>query len=65
MGHAWYLACDMQFYILSPLLIYPIWRWRKLGWGLLVFTGIAAILTPTLQVYYADVVMPVYMSTRV
>jgi len=27
MGVTWYLANDMQFYLISPLLIYPLWRW--------------------------------------
>jgi peptidoglycan/LPS O-acetylase OafA/YrhL len=27
----WYLACDMQMFLISPLFIYPIWRWKKTG----------------------------------
>lgn len=27
-GESWYLANDMQLFLLAPLLIYPIWRWR-------------------------------------
>ncbi|CAG7717757.1 unnamed protein product, partial [Allacma fusca] len=27
----WYLADDMQFFLLSPLLIYPLWKWKKTG----------------------------------
>ncbi|XP_035778080.1 nose resistant to fluoxetine protein 6-like isoform X1 [Anopheles albimanus] len=27
--HTWYLAVDMQLYLLSPLLIYPLWRYGK------------------------------------
>ncbi|XP_057379363.1 nose resistant to fluoxetine protein 6-like isoform X1 [Daphnia carinata] len=30
-GEAWYVACDMQMFWLSPLFIYPIWRWQKAG----------------------------------
>lgn len=31
LGHSWYLAVDMQLYIISPLIIYPLWKWgRKL-----------------------------------
>ncbi|XP_055608118.1 nose resistant to fluoxetine protein 6-like [Uranotaenia lowii] len=29
LGHSWYLSVDMQLYILSPLIIYPLWRWRR------------------------------------
>lgn len=27
-SESWYLATDMQLFILAPLLLYPIWRWR-------------------------------------
>lgn len=27
-GPTWYLSVDMQLFILSPLIIYPLWRWR-------------------------------------
>lgn len=38
MGETWYLACDMQMLLVSPLVIYPLWRWRRAGltWALLV-----------------------------
>ncbi|XP_055845273.1 nose resistant to fluoxetine protein 6-like [Episyrphus balteatus] len=26
---AWYLACDFQLYILSPLVLIPLWKWGK------------------------------------
>lgn len=47
-GETWYLACDMQMFWISPLFIYPIWRWKKAGiiWTivtLLVLLGISAI----------------------
>ncbi|XP_030378336.1 nose resistant to fluoxetine protein 6 [Scaptodrosophila lebanonensis] len=29
LGHSWYLAVDMQLYILSPLLLLPLWHWRR------------------------------------
>ena len=31
MGETWYLACDMQMFILSPLFVCPLWRWKRLG----------------------------------
>ena len=37
LDQVWYLACDMQFYILSPLIIYPLWKVPKLG---LLFVGV-------------------------
>ncbi len=42
LGHSWYLAADMQLFILSPLFIYPLWRWRRAGlaWAIFVLTSI-------------------------
>ena len=31
MGEIWYLVCDMQMFWLSPLFIYPLWKWKKAG----------------------------------
>lgn len=28
-GHSWYLLVDMQLYILSPLILYPLWKFKK------------------------------------
>ena len=46
-GESWYLACDMQMFLISPLFIYPIWRWKRAGliWTatcLFVFLGASA-----------------------
>jgi peptidoglycan/LPS O-acetylase OafA/YrhL len=45
-GETWYLANDMQFFIVSPLLIYPLWRWRKIGLGFLTLASAASIAVP-------------------
>ena len=42
MGETWYLACDMQMFIVSPLFIYPLWRWWKIGISWVIF-AIAAL----------------------
>ena len=31
MGWAWYLANDMQFYVISPLLLIPLYHWLPIG----------------------------------
>lgn len=31
MAVSWYLAADMQLFIISPLFVYPLWRWRRAG----------------------------------
>jgi peptidoglycan/LPS O-acetylase OafA/YrhL len=28
-GHSWYLLVDMQLYLLSPLILYPLWKFRN------------------------------------
>ena len=37
MGVTWYLANDMQFFLMTPPLIFLIWKWKKIG---LMFSGI-------------------------
>ena len=47
-GETWYLASDMQMFWLSPLFIYPIWRWKKTGviWtAICLFVFLAASAT--------------------
>jgi hypothetical protein len=50
MGETWYLACDMQMFILSPLFIYPLWRWRKIGLSWAIF-NIVGILCGTIAIF--------------
>jgi len=62
-GEAWYLANDMQFYVVSPAFIYPLYRWETLG---LVWMGIATVascLAPAFLVHFLDTV-PTTIGTR-
>ena len=38
MGETWYLAADMQMFWISPLFIYPVWRWKRMGLGWIFFS---------------------------
>lgn len=49
MIESWSLACDMQMFWISPLFIYPLWRWKKAGllWTvvcLFVFLGYSTVV---------------------
>lgn len=46
LGWSWYLANDMQFYIISPLLLFIIYRLRWIGFG----AGVGGLLTASLLV---------------
>lgn len=48
MIQSWYLAADMQLFIISPLFIYPLWRWKnKLGlaWIIVALTTVIGAIT--------------------
>lgn len=29
---SWYLSVDFHLFVLSPLMIYPLWKWKKCFW---------------------------------
>lgn len=49
-AESWYLANDMQFYMLSPFMVYPLWRWEKFGLLCLVVWTLLSWLAPFLVV---------------
>ena len=63
MTEAWYVACDMQMFWLSPLFIYPLWRWRKAG---LVYVAsvIAAFIGINIGAHVIWNLPPTIMPTR-
>lgn len=42
MFQSWYLATDTQLFILAPILLYPLWRWRRVG---SVILGAAVVIS--------------------
>lgn len=42
-GHSWYLNVDMQLFILSPLLLLPLKKYRKTVIGLIIVLILASI----------------------
>nr|XP_019546423.2 nose resistant to fluoxetine protein 6-like [Aedes albopictus] len=51
LGHSWYLSVDMQLFLLSPLLIYPLWKWGRKALVLVI------LLIATSVVYIAVMFM--------
>ena len=49
MGHSWYLAIDMQLYILSPLIIWPLWKYGPRFFPVII--GLLWFLIVTLFTY--------------
>ena len=63
MGQSWYLAADMQMYLISPLLIYPLWRWRRAGKVWMAFVTLA-IHVVVYTLYIVHDFLPTMMVTR-
>lgn len=51
MFQSWYLATDTQLFVLAPLILYPLWKWRKIGVTILGATTIITIVIPFLLTY--------------
>ncbi|XP_014212568.1 nose resistant to fluoxetine protein 6-like [Copidosoma floridanum] len=51
MFQSWYLSVDTQLFILAPAVIYPLWRWRKVGHFILGFVTIFATVLPIVVTY--------------
>ena len=54
LGQAWYLANDMQFFVISPLIIYPLWKWPRAGLVIGSLFVVAATVTPMALVWQND-----------
>jgi peptidoglycan/LPS O-acetylase OafA/YrhL len=63
MGQTWYMDNDMQLFLISPLLIYPLWKWRKPGlvW---LFVVLLASLAANFAVFAIFDLPPIALPTR-
>jgi len=57
------LANDMQFYIVSPLLLLPIYHWEKIGLAFLSFCTLLSTIAPMLMVHFYDT-SPTTLGTK-
>ena len=63
MPHTWYLAVDMHLFILSPIFVYLLWRWKRLGLVSVVGFTLAS-LAATFTLYAVFDFPPTMMITR-
>ncbi|XP_033609915.1 nose resistant to fluoxetine protein 6-like [Cryptotermes secundus] len=53
---SWYLSVDMQLFLLSPIVLYPLWKWpRKWNFLLLGTLAIAGVVSPFTISYVEEV----------
>ena len=50
LGQVWYLANDMQFYWISPLFLYTLWRWEYVGLALSMLGLVGGTVIPMVLV---------------
>ncbi|XP_014288493.1 nose resistant to fluoxetine protein 6 isoform X2 [Halyomorpha halys] len=63
MMQSWYLAADMQLYWLSPIMMYPLWKWPKYGWAQLLVLTIASIISPFLVSWFGHIASPIPITS--
>lgn len=52
---SWFISLEMQFYIVAPLILYPLYRLPILGYIILAIFCIVTTLTPGLYIYFKDI----------
>jgi len=65
MLHTWFMAADMQLFLLSPLVIYPLWRWPRRAGPALLFMLLAASIGYSTYAHIAWDLPPTLILTRV
>nr|CAD7571669.1 unnamed protein product [Timema californicum] len=46
MSHSWYLSVDMQMFWVSPVIVYPLWKWPRVGQCVLGVALLASVAAP-------------------
>lgn len=54
MGESWYLACDFQLFILGPLMVWPLWKYRRVGPLYIFFWLAVSCIVPGVLTYVND-----------
>jgi hypothetical protein len=53
----------MQFFLVSPIFVYPLYKWEMLGMGLLALASIASIAAPWI-IHVNENLAPTLLVTR-
>lgn len=61
---SWYLMADMQLHWVSPLLLYPLWRWRRYGLIWLSVVLVASCAVPFTLTYVNNLPSPLPLTLR-
>nr|CAD7256179.1 unnamed protein product [Timema shepardi] len=51
MLQTWYLSADMHLFLFAPLLVYPLWKWPKLGKVVMVTAISVSVTIPLATIY--------------
>nr|CAD7426889.1 unnamed protein product [Timema monikensis] len=51
MLQTWYLSADMHLFLFAPLLVYPLWKWPKLGKVVMVAAISVSVTIPLATIY--------------
>lgn len=63
MAQTWYLAADMQLFVIAPLVVYLLWRSPFIGLLSIMLANIASI-TANIVVFSLVFLQPTIMFTR-
>jgi uncharacterized protein (DUF486 family) len=63
MFQSWYIACDMHYFLIAPLIVIPLYKKPKLGLGILGTVIALTIIIPFAVTYVGEYsgVLRVYM----
>lgn len=55
MFQSWYLAADTQLFILAPIVLYPLYRFRRFGFSILISLTVITTLVPFLLTFFREI----------
>lgn len=64
MLQSWYLAVDMQLFWLSPLVLYSLWRWPRVGLIKLAVLVVVSIIIPFYVAWVYKIKAPIPLTLK-